>query len=155
MKTSYLDPFVEAAVEVLKQIVTDGKVVVKKQLYLSNNISEIYDLAVIISLAGEVIGRVIIDMSTETALKVASDMNKEIISELNDLAKATLNELTNIIVGNAVTKLHDLGYKFDIAPPLLITGKNLKINDLKLESFVVPLIIPQGTIEINVAIKEK
>ena len=59
-----------------------------------------------------------------------------------------------MITGNAITKLHQLGFKFDLTPPALFIGDNLKITDGKIEALVVPLELPEGKIEINVAIKE-
>lgn len=152
MRVEYINPFIESAIQILNDTVT--KDIIKKDVYLSGNINQNHGIAIIVGLAGQVTGRVIIDMNQDTALKIASIMNNDDIKILDELAIATLTELANIIVGNAVTKLHNLGYKFDISPPTMVTGDNLVINDPKLESLVVPLTLPQGTIEFNVAIKD-
>jgi chemotaxis protein CheX len=152
LRVEYINPFIESAIQILKQTVTDD--IKKENLYLSAKISQISGIAIIVGLAGKVTGRVIILMDIDTSLKIASIMNQDNISELDELAIATLTELANLIVGNAVTKLHNLGYKFDISPPTLVKGNNIKIVDPKLEALVVPLILPQGKIEINLAIKE-
>lgn len=152
MRIEYINPFIESAMLILNQTVS--KDIKKEELYLSKKISQLSGIAIIVGLAGKVTGRVIFVMNLETALKIASDMNNDKITSLNELATATLTELANLIVGNAVTKLHNLGYKFDISPPTLIKGNNLKIVDPKLDALVLPLILPQGKIEINLAIKE-
>ncbi len=61
------------------------------------------------------------DMKLETAISVASsmltNMDMEPVTEFNDMARATVTELANMITGQAVTKLHNLGFKFDLTPP--------------------------------------
>ncbi len=152
MRVEYINPFVESAMNVLKTTVSDN--IKRGTPRLSNNINSIMGVAIIVGLAGQVSGRVVIDMNSETALKIASSMNGEELSEFDDLVCATLTELGNMITGNAVTKLHQLGFKFDLTPPALFTGDNLRITDNKIESLVVPIELPEGNIEINVAIRE-
>lgn len=152
MRVEYINPFVESAMSVLRTTVSaDAKRGAPK---LSSCINEIMGVAIIVGLAGQVSGRVIIDMSQETALNIASSMNDEKLTEFDELVSATLTELGNMITGNAVTKLHELGFKFDLTPPALFMGDNLRITDAKIEALVVPLELPEGKVEINVAIKE-
>jgi len=106
-------------------------------------------------LAGEVEGRVLFDMNKQTATKIASVMNMEELTEIDDLVKATISELANMITAQAVTKLHELGFKFDLTPPALITGDNMEISDQEVEALIVPMDTPHGSIEINVAVRER
>ena len=76
------------------------------------------------------------------------------------MVKATITELANMITAQAVTKLHDLGFKFDLTPPALFTGDNMEIsNNLEVEALIVPMEIgaggKDGKIEINVVIRER
>jgi len=82
-------------------------------------------------------------------------MNMEEFTVLDELGRATITELANMITGQAVTKLHDLGFRFDLTPPSIVTGKDMVISDSGVEALIVPIELPQGRIEINVAIKEK
>ena len=87
-------------------------------------------------------------------------MNGEDMKVLDDMVKATINELANMITAQAVTKLHDLGFKFDLTPPALFTGENMEIsNNLEVEALIVPMELGQGgksgKIEINVVIRER
>ena len=152
MRVEYINPFVEAAVSVMQSVVSSE--VKRGAPRLSNTMSDIMGVASIVGLAGQVSGRVIIDMSQSTALNIASSMNGEKFEGFDELVSATLTELGNMITGNAITKLHQLGFKFDLTPPALFIGDNLKITDGKIEALVVPLELPEGKIEINVAIKE-
>jgi chemotaxis protein CheX len=82
-------------------------------------------------------------------------MNGEELSELDDLGKATITELANMITAQAVTKLHDLGFKFDLTPPAIFTGDNMEVTDTEVEALIVPVNLEQGKIEINVAVRER
>jgi chemotaxis protein CheX len=94
-------------------------------------------------------------MSQETAMKIASTMNGEELNSLDELVKATITELANMITAQAVTKLFDLGFKFDLTPPSIITGENMSVSNADVEALIVPLEMPQGLVEINVAIRER
>jgi chemotaxis protein CheX len=156
MRVAYLHPFVEAAYNVLKEVT---QIEVKRgDLYLKNSSMKIMGVAALVGLAGDVEGRVLFDMTKETALHVVSIMNGgEKFTSLDEMAKATITELANMITGQAITKLHDLGFKFDLTPPALFSGDNMEIsNTLKVEALIVPMELSQiGTVEINVVVRER
>ena len=112
-------------------------------------------VAAMVGLAGDVEGRVLFDMKQETALKIASAMNSEELTQFDELVRATITELANLITAQAVTKLHDLGFRFDLTPPALFTGQNMEISNNDMEALIVPMEVPQGRIEINVAIRDR
>ncbi len=152
MRVEYINPFVESAMQILSATVS--KDLKRMDISLKPSLTPMMGVVIIVGLAGQVSGRLIIDMSRATALKVASAMNQEELKEFDELAFATLTELANMITGKAVTKLHELGFQFDLTPPALFTGDNIQISDNKIESLVVPIDMPQGKIEIIVGIKE-
>jgi chemotaxis protein CheX len=156
MRVEYINPFVEAAYNVLKEVT---QVEVKRgDLYLKNASMHIMGVAALVGLAGDVEGRVLFDMTKDTALKVVSIMNGgETFTSLDEMAKATITELANMITGQAITKLHDLGFKFDLTPPALFSGDNMEIsNTLKVEALIVPMELASiGTIEVNVVVRER
>jgi len=153
MRVEYINPFVESSVSVIREVL---EVEVKReQISLKSKAMPVLEIAVIIGLVGQVEGRVLFDMSKETALKIVSKMNNEEIKEFDELAKATITELGNLITGRAVTKLSEMGYKFDVTPPAIFTGNNMEISDIEIEALIVPIETPIGRIEINVALREK
>jgi chemotaxis protein CheX len=153
MRVEYINPFVEAAFNVLSEVLSVE--IRRGNLYLKSATKSVMGVAAIVGLTGEVEGRVLFDMSKDTAMKVASAMNMEEFKELNDLAKATITELANMITAQAVTKLHDLGFRFDLTPPALITGDNMEVSDQEVEALIVPMECELGKIEINVAVRER
>ena len=158
MRVEYINPFVETSYQVLKEVLA-GATVTRGDLYLKSTAMPVMGVAAFVGLAGDVEGRVLFDMSLETALNVASQMNSEKIETFDDLAKATISELANLITAQAVTKLHELGFKFDLTPPALFVGKDMEIaamsRDNSVEALIVPLITDCGKIEVNVAIRER
>jgi len=153
MRVEYINPFVDAAIQILSSTVS--KDISRGQISLRSSMTPMMGVVIIVGLAGQVSGRIIIDMDRETALKIASAMNNETLVEFDELTTATLTELANMITGKAVTRLHELGFQFDLTPPALFTGEKIQISDNKIEALVVPIEIPQGKIEINVGIKEE
>ncbi|MDR0600431.1 MAG: chemotaxis protein CheX [Treponema sp.] len=154
MRVEYINPFVEAAFTVLKEVMNVD--VKRGDLYLKSTTMAIQGVAAMVGLAGDVEGRVLFDMTKETALNVAGAMNGERFNDLDELAKATIQELANMITAQAVTKLHALGFKFDLTPPALFSGENMEISTREVEALIVPMDLGEtGKIEINVAIRER
>jgi chemotaxis protein CheX len=153
MRVEYINPFVEAAFNVLKEVLQSD--VRRGELYLKSTSMPVMGVAAIVGLAGDVEGRVLFDMDKPTALKIASQMNGEDLPNFDDLVKATITELANMITAQAVTKLHDLGFRFDLTPPAIFSGENMEVSDAEVEALIVPMETTQGKIEINVAIRER
>ena len=157
MRVEYINPFVEASFNVLKEVL--GTEVKRGDLFLKSSTMQIMGVAALVGLAGDVEGRVLFDMTKDTALAVASGMNGEEMKAMDEMVKATITELANMITAQAVTKLHDLGFKFDLTPPALFTGDNMEIsNNLEVEALIVPMELSggkDGKIEINVVIRER
>jgi chemotaxis protein CheX len=153
MRVEYINPFVEAAYNILSEVL--GTEIIRGNLFLKSSSRSVMGVAAIVGLAGEVEGRVLFDMKKETALKIASVMNMEELTQIDDLVKATITELANMITAQAVTKLHELGFRFDLTPPALITGENMEVSDQEVEALIVPMECEHGNLEINVAIRER
>lgn len=164
MRVEYINPFVESAFSVLKEVMNAE--VKRGEISLKSTSTSIKGAAALVGLAGDVEGRVLFDMTRDTALAVASVMaviagvlgEGEKFNTFDEMAKATIQELANMITARAVDKLHDLGYKFDLTPPALFTGDNMEVstNLGEVEALVVPMELgPNGRIEVNVAIRER
>lgn len=153
MRIEYINPFVESAFNVFKEVLNVD--IKRGELYLKSTSQPVLGVAIIIGLAGDVEGRIILDMSQDTAIKIVSEMNMEEFDKLDELGRATITELANMITGQAVTKLYDIGFKFDLTPPSIVTGRDMVISDSGVEALIVPIELPYGKVEINVAIKEK
>ena len=153
MRVEYINPFSEAAYNILTDVLSGE--IKRGNLYLKSTCMPVMGVAAIVGLAGDVEGRVIFDMTMDTALRIASAMNSEEFKEFDEMARATITELAKMITGQAVTKLHDLGFKFDLTPPALFSGENMKISNNDIEALIVPMETPYGEVEINVAVRDR
>lgn len=153
MRVEYINPFVEAAFNVLKEVI--GGELTRGELFLKASSQPVLGVTAIVGLTGQVEGRVLFDMSESTALAIASAMNNEEIKKLDELAKATITELANMVTAQAVTKLSEIGFTFDLTPPTIITGTNMEITNFQVEALIVPITMEHGKLEINVALRER
>jgi chemotaxis protein CheX len=157
MRVEYINPFVESAFNILKEVLNCD--VKRGEIYLKPTSMSIMGVAALVGLAGDVEGRVLFDMTKDSALYIAGTMNGETFPNLDELAKATIQELANMITAQAVTKLYELGFKFDLTPPALFTGDNMEVSTnlgTNVEALIVPMELgTAGKIEVNVAIRER
>jgi chemotaxis protein CheX len=153
MRVEYINPFVESAFGVLQEVLNTE--ISRGELYLKPTSQPVLGVTAIIGLTGAVEGRVLFDMSRETAMAIASGMNGEEFAEFDELAKATITELANMITVRAVTKLYELGFQFEISPPALFTGTNMEVTNSDFEALIVPIEMPLGKMEINVAVRDR
>ena len=76
MRVEYINPFVETSFRVLQEVL-GGAEVKRGDLYLKSTAMPVMGVAALVGLAGDVEGRVLFDMTFETALNIASKMNGE------------------------------------------------------------------------------
>ena len=81
MRVEYINPFVEAANNILSEVLAGE--VNRGDLYLKSTSMPVMGVATLVGLAGDVEGRVLFDMSMDTALKIASKMNGEELKEFD------------------------------------------------------------------------
>lgn len=153
MRIEYINPFVEAAFDILNEIL--ATTVKRGQLYLKKLGEGMKGVAVVIGVTGSLQGRIVFDMTEDTALKIASKLNGEEFKDFNDMARSTIGEIANMITGRSVTKLEKEKMSFNFTPPTIITGENLNIFEFAgMEALIIPLDTNIGIVEINIAFKE-
>ncbi len=152
MNVKFLNPFIEAVVEVLKaecQVeVTRGALSLQKSAMTSD------DITVLISLIGQVQGVVFYSMSVPTGLGLVSRVLGQEFTKFDNLAQSGVAELSNVITGRATVKLSQAGYSSNISPPTLIEGKGVCISTLDFSRVVVPLTTSAGEIITHLALRE-
>jgi len=152
MNVNYLNPFIEAAAEVLQvevgASITRGPIALHRSPYTAR------DVTVTLSLIGRVEGMVLYGLSTDTALQLVSTMMGEPIDELDELAQSGIAELGNVMTGRASIKLAQAGYDCDISTPTIILGCGTRISTLSLQRLALPLQTQYGSIEIHLALRE-
>lgn len=156
MKIEYINPFIESAMYVLEQLNIRDIMVEKNKLKILVEPISSLGVSALVGLTGQLKGRVIYDMDEPTALAIVSKMNSEDFKVFNEMARSTINELANMITGTAVSKLSNLGYKFDLTPPSLFSGQKIIISDgLQLKHLVVPIRCAGGLMNLNLGLTDK
>lgn len=152
MNVRFLNPFVEAATEVLR---AECNVVPSKgSLTLQKSAMTADDITVLISLIGQVQGVVLYGLSSTTGLALISRVMGQEFTQLDTLAESGIAELGNVISGRATIKLSEAGYTATISPPTLILGKGVSISTLDFARLVLPLDTEAGQIMVHLALRE-
>ena len=153
MRIEYINPFVEASFDILNEVLQTT--VKRGQLYLKRLGESMKGVAVVIGVIGNIKGRIVFDMTEDTALKITSKLNGEEFNSFNAMARSTIGEIANMITGRSVTKLEKERLAFNFTPPTIITGENLNIFEFgDIEALIIPIDTGIGIVEINIAFKE-
>lgn len=152
-KAEHLEPFVAAARDVLEQEL--GADVHAGKLALANGSCTTHDVTAIIGITGQLTGMALYGMSEATALAIVGQLMGAPCDELDELALSGVGELANVITGCATTLLAQMGISVDIAPPALLQGAGSRVSTAGIQRLVVPLVTSHGTVEAQLAIKEK
>ncbi len=153
MKVEYINAFIKATQEVFKTMVqveiSTGKPYVKESPYVADS------LIIVLGITGDVKGQAAINMPEKLAKSFASAMMMGMpVSELDELSKSALSELSNMIMGNAATLLFNIGVSVDITPPTLMIGDNVQVYPGTMTTIGIPLFCEVGEFVLNLSIKE-
>ncbi|MGA1868774.1 MAG: chemotaxis protein CheX [bacterium] len=86
------------------------------------------ELSGIISFVGDLSGSVIFSLNNNAAMKVASSMLGEEITEINEEVEDAVGEITNMVAGGFKTRISNYGIDFNISIPTVIQGQNYTIS---------------------------
>ena len=119
--------------------------------YISCNEHESKGITIIIGIIGKFSGRMLIDLSKETAHNLAATVFKREPNS-NDEIMAALGEFTNIVSGNACSLLNRkskaLGLR--VAPPSILSGDSIVISCPNFKTMTADAETVFGKLSINV-----
>lgn len=150
MKAEFINPFVAAAAQVMKQEVNAE--VTKGQISIEDSAFTSQDITVMIGVTGMVHGIVLYGLSEKTAKNIVSKMLNEPVPVFDKMAGSAIAEMGNVITGLASGGLEKAGYICDIAPPTLITGRGVMISTLNIKRLLIPLETSLGSLDISCAL---
>jgi DNA-binding NarL/FixJ family response regulator len=129
----YFDAFKESLTITMNRFFQDTPVF--KDETKVNDEKQSRGFSVVMGIIGKYGGRMLLDMSTETARQIAGYLIKE--EELNnDLIVNVIAEISNIIAGNACSMINKTNslFGFRVAPPTAVYGESIKISRAELSS---------------------
>ena len=155
MKAEYINPFLVAVAGVLQELIPDLEI---ERLPLQKLSTPMLTkgCASLIGVTGEVEGRVVFEMEINVAVKLASGMIGEELTEFDTMVSSSINEIANMICGRAISILNDSGKKLDISAPTIFVGQEMTLYDSSIvgEALVIPLKSNFGELFINVALTD-
>jgi len=151
VRFDYINPFADSACETLSRILHAP--VQKGELSLKNSPVPNLGVATIIGITGQVKGRVIFEMEPRTALELAEALNGEHLEKMTPLALDTIAEMSNMMIGGAVTALNNQGFEFNVTPPTIFSGVEMASADIHMETLVIPLETSYGKVIVNAALQ--
>ena len=151
MKMELIQPFINAADAVLSQGLQGSTKV--GQLAMDETGYRRKGVAGLVSLTGDIEGRIIVDLDSQTAVRVASHYAGAELPESDTLIKETVFELANQVVGNAVSALNDQGFHFRVHPPILVTAEEGDKTSEDTEALMICFETTLGNVFLNVALR--
>jgi CheY-specific phosphatase CheX len=151
MRLELIQPFINAADAVLAQSLACttrvANVSMQEEVYRRRGI------AAIITVHGEIEGRIVFDLEPRTAMKVASALAGTDLPQSDDIVHETICELANQVIGNAITTLNDQGFRFRVQPPQVHTAEHGIGNSEDTEALVMCFDTPSGSVFMNIALR--
>lgn len=151
MRAEFINPFVEAGVNVLEAVMGSppeaGQLAVRSATFASHQV------LIVIGVTGAAEGQAVYGMSLVTATKLAAAMSNLPTMAFDESAMGAVVELGSMIGGQAAALLSERGYGIAIAPPALVRGSQVELCTA-IPALVVPLYTDFGQIEISVALQE-
>ena len=127
MNVEFVNPFLNAILNVLSTMAMIEAEAGKP--YVKANKTALGDVSGMIGMAGDKVkGSFAITFTEKCILHIASQMLGEEISTVDDTVRDLVGEITNMVSGGAKRELSEKGYKFEMAIPSSITGKNHTIT---------------------------
>ena len=155
MKMELIQPFINAADAVLAQT-----------LHCSTRIDDVSmepetyrrkGVASLVTIHGDIEGRIIFDIDPKTAARVASTFagsDFETNGEAgDDVARETVCELANMVIGSAITALNDQGFHFKIQPPVVHVAETGENSSEEQEALVMCFDTGNGSVFMNIALR--
>jgi len=151
MRMELIQPFINAADAVLSEGLRCSTTI--NDLSMDEEVYRRKGAAAVITVSGDIEGRVILDLGTDTAVKVASTLAGCEVTESDSLVHETICELANLVIGNAVTTLNDEGYRFKVSTPEVHTAEQGLKGTEDTEALVMCFGTPAGDVYMNIAMR--
>ena len=149
MRMELIQPFINAADAVFAESLQGPTKIV--DLEMDEDAYRRKGVAALIAIKGDIEGRVILDLSPEVALKVASQLAGTEIEASEQVVKETVCEMANMVIGNSVTLLNDQGFHFKVFPPEVHMDETGLAGSADTEALVICIETPCGNIYLNIA----
>lgn len=127
MNAAFVNPFIGSLKNILSTMAGIDITIEKPERKVSESARG--DVSGIIGMAGpQVRGSMAITFTQEMAFAVMEKMLGEKVTVLNDDVRDMIGEITNMVCGGAKSELHEQGFDFEMAVPVVVSGSNHTIS---------------------------
>jgi len=144
-----IQPFISAADAVFAESLQAPTKIA--DLSMDENAYRRKGVAALIAIKGDIEGRVILDLSPEVAMKVATILAGTEVEASDQVVRETVCEMANMVIGNSVTLLNDQGFHFKVFPPEVHMDETGLAGSADTEALVICIETPCGSIYLNIA----
>jgi len=151
VRMELIQPFINAADAVLAETLQCstrvGDVSMDEQAYRRKGVASL------VTIHGDIEGRIIFDIDAPTAARVAAYLAGSPQPEDDEVARETVCELANMVIGSAITVLNDQGFQFKINPPVAHTDLVGEKSSEDQEALVMCFGTATGNVFMNIAMR--
>lgn len=153
LEKMYLPVFKEAFMDSLNKMTKTH--VTYADIDESNDVLDSCGVSVVVGIIGKYSGRMIIDLSYDTALKLCGELYKKEAPTI-ETATTVIWEFTNIVAGNACSMINrkNKAYGFRVAPPTVFRGDDVKISKGGIENKATMAKTNFGDVYLNVGFRK-
>jgi chemotaxis protein CheX len=154
MNIEFINPFLVSIINVLATMAKTEAIPDKP--FLKTEKSAKGDVTGIIGLTGDKAkGSLAITFTEPAILHIVSKMLGDNLQKIDESVADCVGEITNMVTGGAKKILSEKGYKFNMATPSTIIGKNHAIvHSTKGQVICIPFKIIQGNFFVEVCFEE-
>jgi len=149
MRMELIQPFINAADAVFAESLQGPTKIV--DLEMDEDAYRRKGVAALIAIKGDIEGRVILDLSPDVAMKVATILAGTELEASAQVVKETVCEMANMVIGNSVTLLNDQGFHFKVFPPEIHMDETGLAGSADTEALVICIETPCGNVYLNIA----
>lgn len=148
MEAVYVNPILSACSTILKTLLFEdiklGELKLVKNHHLDGS------LVIVIWMTGDFDGRFIFSMPRKTAAKIASIMMGQEVTELDEISKSAIAEMSSMILGRSGILYAKKNINVNISYPTMVEGDTINIEPLKGKNaghiLKIPLIMNSGDV---------
>lgn len=101
--------------------------VCKGDVRIYRNANHVGGVIVFVGITGDLSGRLMFNMSKATTFKLASALNMEAITTIDDIFIATIKEFVNMVAGSAINDLSTKHIDLDMTPPAILMSEQISM----------------------------
>ena len=149
MNVNYINPFLTALDNIFSTMIDVPLALGRPGI--KNGSAPDYEISGIIGLSGDVSGVVVINLSEQIALQLASCLLDEKLQELNEDCTDAIGEIANMVAGNAKNNFPNPDTSISV--PSVIIGKHRIKCPTGIPIISIPCTTDRGAFAVDIALK--